>query len=533
MTRFVGRRTWTVGGLFLLLVVMAGLVANHRNRARTTPLLGPFGVTIVPGIHLLGGQELSAAYVIETSEGLVLVDSGLEANASLLKSQMAKLGLDWRRIRRILLTHVHGDHVGGAEHLRTATGAKVYAGRGDATVLRAGAPREAFFSTFYMPDHSPHPTTVDVELDGDEVIGLGDVRFRALAMPGHTPGSICYLLERGGLRALFAGDVVMQVGSSGSLGTYSAYLPPRYRGDAKSFLSSLRELRAMAVPDLVLPGHPVQDPAPQSPRLSQQLWESFLDAGINEMATLVARYETDGADFLDDQPKQLLPNLYYLGDVQGTAVYGLFACSRFFLVNAPGGPGLIDALKSRLQQLGVAPSAPTAVLLTSCDAEVTCGLKELVERSRAWVVAPPAGVERIKQLCPPGTIILPADDLPKQAWFKATPIPLRGRGVDPIAYSVSWAGKTVLLSGRIPSLFDHNAMERLYSDLSDSKENSIDFLTSINQLDTLNPELWLPAFPSDGQNANLYDGQWRQIISNNYRIGYSRLAHPAIPPRGS
>ncbi len=149
--------------------------------------------------------------MIETSEGLVLVDSGLDADAGLLKSEMAKLGLDWKRVRAILLTHIHGDHSGGAEALRSATGAKVYAGEGDVPVLRAGQPSEAFYSTYFMPNHHPHPTTVDVALKGGETIAFGDTRIQALATPGHTPGSICYLLERTNLRALFAGDVIMML----------------------------------------------------------------------------------------------------------------------------------------------------------------------------------------------------------------------------------------------------------------------------------------------------------------------------------
>ena len=84
-----------------------------------------------------------------------------------------------------------------AEGLNTcaATGARVFAGLGDAAVLRAGGPREAVFSTFYRPNDQPHPTTVDVELKGGESIAFGDVTFHALAMPGHTPGSICYLMD--------------------------------------------------------------------------------------------------------------------------------------------------------------------------------------------------------------------------------------------------------------------------------------------------------------------------------------------------
>src|SRR5262249_23727751 len=153
-------------------------------------------VLVAPGLYLIGSLSPSAVYVIATSDGLILVDSGIDRDAGPLKSEMAKLGLDWKRVRAILISHVHGDHSGGAESLRSATGATVYAGEGDAHVLAAGSPREAFFSTFYMPDQETHPTTVDVALKGGETISLGDVRIQVLACPGHTPGSTCYLMQR-------------------------------------------------------------------------------------------------------------------------------------------------------------------------------------------------------------------------------------------------------------------------------------------------------------------------------------------------
>jgi glyoxylase-like metal-dependent hydrolase (beta-lactamase superfamily II) len=533
MSRFSGRSQWLVGALTILILTSGVLLGYRRHGARwgfpgsiaRVPLLGPSAITIVSGIHLLGGLSPSAAYVVETSEGLVLVDSGLDSDAGRLKSQMAELGLDWRRLRAILLSHIHGDHCGGAQHLRDATGAKVYAGRGDAPVLKAGGSREAFFSTYYMPDATPHPTTVDVELEGNEAIVVGDVRFRALATPGHTPGSICYLMERDGLRALFAGDVIMMLLGDEKphseqrkpLGTYSAYLAPRYRGNAKDFLSSLRQLRAIPVPDLVLPGHPRADPGPQSPSLSQQRWESLLDGGIHDMETLLARYEKDGADFLDGHPKRLLPDLYYLGDIQGAAVYGFFASSKFFVVDAPGGPGLSGFLEARLRQLGLEPVPPTAVLLTSSGAAETAGLRELVEKCHCQVVAPPAGLRALEGSCPAGTTVLSAEELPRRGWFEVTPIPLRGRGLAPIAYRLPWAGKTVLFSGRIPIKVNHEAGVALFSDFSRSRGDVREYLATLIELGGLRPDLWLPAIPSDGQNANLYENQWTKVLSDNFR----------------
>ncbi|HEV3167733.1 MAG TPA: MBL fold metallo-hydrolase [Isosphaeraceae bacterium] len=533
VTRSARRRKWQVGGLTFVLAALALVVvgyrwylprtANHLSPAQVPPL-GPAATTIVPGVHLLGGLAPSAAYVVETSEGLVLIDSGLKSDAGPLNLQMAELGLDSKRLRAILLTHTHGDHCGGAQYLRAATGAKVYAGAGDAEVLRAGEPREAFFSTYYMPHDSPHRTTVDVELKGDEVIAFGDVRFRALATPGHTPGSLCYLMERGNLRALFAGDVIMMLLGDEKprsekrkpLGTYSAYLAPGYRGNARDYLASLQKLRSLPVPDLILPGHPSADPTPQNPCLSQERWEGLLDAGIRDMQTLLARYEKDGADFLDDHAKALLPELYYFGDLQGAAVYGLFASSQFYLIDAPGGPGLVEFLDARQRLLGMKPAAPAAVLLTSCGPEATAGLSELVDKYHVQVVAAPAGLPRVKELCPAGTVVLSAEDLPKQGWFPVTPIPLGGRGLAPIAYRVSWAKKSVLFSGQIPIMLNRPATEALFSELSQAKEKTVDYLRSIIQLGKVKPHLWLPAHPSDAQNANIYDSEWEQILAGNW-----------------
>jgi glyoxylase-like metal-dependent hydrolase (beta-lactamase superfamily II) len=518
-----------------LLIVTCALIVGRRGASTRKvaehskgqiPRLARSAGAVVPGIYHLGGLWPSSTYVIETSQGLVLIDSGLDDDAKLLRSQMAELGLDWKRIRAIFLTHVHGDHSGGAQWLRKATGAKVYAGEADAPVLQRGEPREAFFSTFYMPNNTPHPTTVDICLKGGENLDFGDVRIECLATPGHTPGSICYLVKRQNLRALFGGDTIMRLhgedvprGVHGKpLGTYAAYLAPRYRGNAKDLLDSLRKLRLMPVPDLVLPGHPGADAVPQLPCFSQRSWESLLDCGIRDMETLLSRYESDGADFLDGIPKPLLPDLYYLGDFGGTAVYAFFTSSRSFLVGAPGGSGLADFVSGRLRQFGRELTARAAILLTSSSPAEIAGLKELVEKWRFEVVAPPVSIERLKNLCPAGTTIFSAWELKDRAWFSVTPISVEGRGDEAIVFRLSWAGKTVLFSGRIPINLTHDAVDRLVADLKSPQGDVHGYFMSLTRLQNVHPNLWLPANPANGQNANLYDKEWDFTIEDNLAV---------------
>jgi hypothetical protein len=279
----------------------------------------------------------------------------------------------------------------------------------------------------------------------------------------------------------------------------------------------------------VLPGHPGADLAQESPCLTQERWESLLDQGIHDMETLLSRYEADGALFLDGNPKQLLPDMYYLGDFKGACVYGFFASSRFFMVDAPGGPGLVEFVSTRLRQLGRDPVAPTAVLLTSSGGDETAGLNDLVAKTHAQVVALSPAIEGLTESCSPGTVIIAAEELPQKGWFPVTTFPLGGRGRAPCAYQLSWGGKTVLFSGKIPAWLDQNPQEELITELTRSKDILRGYFLSITELGKLKPGLWLPAVSVVGQNANLYDGDWKRLIENNLIvIKYIIEKHPFL-----
>jgi len=513
------RKQWLSIALVLIVPAIAVALLWYLSRDGTPSDLASGAQTlkreptqVVRDIYLLGKLSPGAAYAVDTSDGIVLIDSGLEESAAGVIRQLDQLQLDSSRLKAILLTHVHGDHSLGAAKLREQFGARTYAGRGDCEPLRAGGPRVSFFSTFEMPNNNPHPTHIDVELIGDEVIEVGDARFRAIAAPGHTPGSVCYLMERRGLRALFTGDVIQSLDptTSGVLGTYIAYLPPRYRGNAADYLATLKLLRDLQTPHLVLPGHPAMDNVPQDPQIGVDRWLGLLDRGIAEMEQLNARHQRDGADFLDGNSKQLLTRLHYLGDWKEHAIYFVDSPVGPILFDAPG-PGLGDFLdRSLTKDLGSGRKI-ALVVLTSADPQSIDSLDVVVRKYGCAVVAPHRSFDAVRKACPEGTKVLSSNE-GLQKWPDLRAIPLAGRGASPTAYEFKLDGKTVLVSGRIPQKLASQNVLDLMRDVRRSAEGPEGFRRSLNDLGKLKPDLWLPAYPVHGQNANLYDNEWTQIL---------------------
>ncbi len=518
--------------------VMVTLGPWRNPRPPAASRLMKASVTVAPGVFMLGSLSPSAVYVIESSDGLTLIDSGLAADAAPVRAGMAELGLDPMRVKRVCLTHAHGDHTGGAEWFRKNTGATIHAGKGDAGVLRAGGPREAFFSTYDMPEARLHATQVDVELSGTERIALGEAFLEAIAAPGHTPGSMCYLLEQRGQRIFFAGDVIMMLRGDEPprdelgkpLGTYSAYLAPRYRGDAAQTLATLERLLRIPAPDLVLPGHPRADNRPQDPHIGPERWRALIQAGVNDMKTLLARYEADGRDFLDGEPREILPGLLYLGELHEQAIYVLRDQGKLFLIDAPGGEDLPVFLTERLGNLRQAGSDVSGILLTSLAAEQTAGLRALLARSKPALIAPDDLVPRLRDAIPAGAEILASSQLALRFGIHAKTIALAKLGTPCWAYSFDWGGKRVLCTGAFLTKVNQAAAADLAQRLGRQKDRIQDFFLALQRLHDTQPDLWLPSHPVHAQNANLYSLDWERVIEDNLKVLTSMiLAQRANP----
>ena len=177
--------------------------APRANRA-DDPVIQP--AKIFDNVYAIGNVG-TVAYVIQTSAGLMMIDAlGANQVESDLLPGFTKLGLDPAQVKTILVAHGHADHFGGSAYFQQKFGSKVYVSAADWTLMETpprgrgpGAPPPAA------------PPKRDVELRDGESVTLGNITVRAVAVPGHTPGSMGFIipvLDRGErhVAALFGGS---------------------------------------------------------------------------------------------------------------------------------------------------------------------------------------------------------------------------------------------------------------------------------------------------------------------------------------
>jgi len=134
--------------------------------------------------------------LIETDEGLVLVDGALPQSAALIDANIRKLGFDPLNIKAILLSHAHYDHAGGINALQRLSGATVYTSPDGAKALRSGLLQEDDPQFLYGSDDSSFPASKNVTAaDDGERVTVGGVSVKAVHTPGHTPGGVSWTWE--------------------------------------------------------------------------------------------------------------------------------------------------------------------------------------------------------------------------------------------------------------------------------------------------------------------------------------------------
>ena len=138
-------------------------------------------------------------YIVEDAGELLVIDPGDE-----LERIVSAVGK--RRLRSIVVTHGHWDHIGAVAGLAAKTGAPVAASALDAAAIENCQNPSVRRNPYGLP-------MVGRRLEDGDCINVGYVSFSVLATPGHTSGSIC--LYSSAQKALFAGDTLFAGGRYG------------------------------------------------------------------------------------------------------------------------------------------------------------------------------------------------------------------------------------------------------------------------------------------------------------------------------
>ncbi|MEV4074201.1 MBL fold metallo-hydrolase [Nonomuraea fuscirosea] len=215
---------------------------------------------LAPNLHRLG-NDLVACYLVDTTDGITLIDAGLPGHWRDLQHELRSLGKSVEDIRGVVLTHGDSDHIGFAERLRRDHGVPVFVHAADAVRTRTGekpkvplgpmriGPLLGFFGYTLGKNGLRTQYVKEVtEIGGGDVLDLPGSPV-IVGMPGHSPGSVAVHVPVAD--AVFVGDALttrhVLTGREGPQ-------PAPFTDDPAEALASLDRIAGLKA-SWVLPGH--------------------------------------------------------------------------------------------------------------------------------------------------------------------------------------------------------------------------------------------------------------------------------------
>lgn len=165
---------------------------------------------VCTGVYQIGGSDLTHPsdcdiYLVDGDDELAVIDAGAGQSIDRIIENIEKIGLEPARVKYVIATHGHIDHIGGLKDLCLRLGAQSVAHEKELPAVQEGWP-ELTAADYYGVKYKP--VMVDIVLKGSEnKLAVGRWMLYCLHTPGHTPGGISIYGDFEGQRVLFGQDI--------------------------------------------------------------------------------------------------------------------------------------------------------------------------------------------------------------------------------------------------------------------------------------------------------------------------------------
>lgn len=242
------------------------------------------------------GDSWVCVHLIDTGEGLLLIDSGSCGATAMLVNAIWEAGFNPADVKWIIHSHGHVDHFGGANFFKKMFGTKLYLGEPDARMFRERPEIAVIQESRNDADYLFQP---DYEIREGDVLTFGNTTITFYLVPGHTDGCIACFFDA------YDGDQVKRCGYYGGFGfntlqkDYLIEIGDTAYNTRKVYLESLAKVRDQKV-DIFLGNHCINnqtlerhqrqldDPDGPNPFIDQEQWSRYLDQKRDELLAFMA-----------------------------------------------------------------------------------------------------------------------------------------------------------------------------------------------------------------------------------------------------
>jgi len=248
---------------------------------------------LISNIYYVGSRKY-CCHIIDTGEGLIMIDNGYEENADMIVDSMNILGLDIKDVKIIIHSHGHADHTAASPKLVELSGAKTYMHKADMRYLLPGQ-------------------TIDVFVKDGDVISLGNTNITCMETPGHTLGTLSFFFD------VVYNNKTYRAGMFGGAGTNQLkknYLLTRHGGNLSylqraMFFESIEKIKKEHV-DIFIGNHPWNnDTFGKAERIATSEINPFIDP--DNWCKFLDTVKTDLENIIEEESRSLFVNFAHRG----------------------------------------------------------------------------------------------------------------------------------------------------------------------------------------------------------------------------